>query len=115
MENTMLVSINNIDASQTKGTSETLEAWGHFLDYTATHLDYKIINHSSGMILHVRSDSSFLSVANNRSRARGFVFLSNKRLHTDKASINAPVHITCTIFKIYHDIGHRKLNIFSIC
>ena len=37
LDNTMLVSTNNLASAQTKGTSKTLEAREHLLDYAATH------------------------------------------------------------------------------
>ena len=69
LDNTMLVSTNNLASAQTKGTSKTLEAREHLLDYAATHPIAKLRYHASGMILHIHSDGSYLSVSKIRSRS----------------------------------------------
>jgi hypothetical protein len=48
------------------------------LDYLATHPDATIRYHASGMILHIHSDVSYLSVSKSRSRLRDLFFLGNK-------------------------------------
>lgn len=74
IDNTMLVSTNNLAVSQTKGTSATLEARDHLLDYATTHPFVKLRHHASGMILHMHSEGSYLSMSNSRSRADYFFF-----------------------------------------
>ena len=74
IDNTMLVSTNNLASAQTKGTSTTLEAREHLLDYAAMCPFSKLRCHASGMTLHIHSDGSYLSVSNSRSRAGGYFF-----------------------------------------
>jgi hypothetical protein len=53
-------------------------ATNQILDYLATHPDATIRYHASGMVLHIHSDASYLSVSNARSRLGGLFFLGNK-------------------------------------
>jgi hypothetical protein len=48
------------------------------LDYLATHTDASIRYHTSDMIFHIHSDTSYLSFSNARRRLGGMFFLSNK-------------------------------------
>ena len=75
---TMLHALNLLSAAQTKGTQQTVAALVHLLNYCATHPDAKIRYHTSGMILHIHSDASYLSELQARSRAGGHHYLSNK-------------------------------------
>jgi hypothetical protein len=61
----------------------TQAATNQLLDYLATHPDAAIRYHASGMILHIHSDASYLSVSNARSRLGGLFFLGNKSPEQD--------------------------------
>jgi hypothetical protein len=54
------------------------------LDYLTAHPDATIRYHASNTILHIHSDSSYLSVSNARSRLGGLFFLGNKLPEQDK-------------------------------
>jgi hypothetical protein len=75
---TVLMPLNDIAAKQTKATEKTQAATNQLLDYLATHPDATIRYHASGMILHIHSDASYLSVSNDRSRLGGLFFSGNK-------------------------------------
>jgi hypothetical protein len=81
---TVLMPLNHIATEQTKATEKTQAATNQLLDYLATHPDATIRYHASGMILHIHSDASYLSVSNTRSRLGGLFFLGNKSPEQDK-------------------------------
>ena len=61
-----------------------------FLNYAAAHPNAKIIYHTSGMILHIDSDASYLSVKNARSRVGGHFYLSTRSDPDTKPPTNPP-------------------------
>jgi predicted protein tyrosine phosphatase len=73
---TLLLHLNDIATEQAKATEKNQAATNQLLDYLATHPDATIRYHESDMILHIHSDSSYLSVSNARSRLGGLGFLS---------------------------------------
>jgi hypothetical protein len=75
--------LNDIATEQTKATEKTQGATNQLLDYLATHPDAIIRYHASNMILHIHSDSSYLSVSNARSCLGGMFFLGNKSPEQD--------------------------------
>jgi hypothetical protein len=75
---TVLMPLNDIATEQTKATEKTQAPKNQMLDYLATHQDATIRYHASGMVLHLHSDASYLSVSNLRSRLGGLFFLGNK-------------------------------------
>jgi hypothetical protein len=70
--------LNDIATEETEATEKTQAATNQLLDYLATHPDATIRYHASEMILHIHSDTSYISVSNARSRLRGLFFLGNK-------------------------------------
>jgi uncharacterized coiled-coil protein SlyX len=74
----VLMPLNEIAAEQTKATEKTQAAMNQLLDYLATHPDATIRYHASNMILHIHSDTSYLSVSNARRRLRDLFFLGNR-------------------------------------
>jgi hypothetical protein len=81
---TVLMPLNDIAMEQTKATGKTQAATNQLLDYLASHPDATIRYHASDMILHIHSDTSYLSVSNARSRLGGLFFLGNKSPEQDK-------------------------------
>jgi hypothetical protein len=81
---TVLMPLNEIATEQTKVTEKTQAATNKLSDYLATHPDATIRYHASGMILHIHSYASYLSVSNARSRIGGLFFLGNKSPEQDK-------------------------------
>jgi hypothetical protein len=80
---TALMPLNAIATEQTKATGKTQAATNQMLDYLATHPDAAIRYHASGMILHIHSDASYLSVSNGRSHLGGLFILGNKSPEQD--------------------------------
>lgn len=78
VDNTLLVAINTLASTQTKGTEATLTAAVQLLNYCATHPDAIIRFVASDMTLHIHSDASYLLATNARSR----LFLPKKRPRT---------------------------------
>jgi hypothetical protein len=70
--------LNDIATEQTKATGKTQATTNQLLDYLATRPDATIRYHASDMILHIHSDTYYLSVSNARSRLGGLFFLGNK-------------------------------------
>jgi hypothetical protein len=68
VDSTVLMPLNDIATEQTKATEKTQAATHQMLDYLAAHPDATIRYHASGMVLHIHSDASYLSVSNARSR-----------------------------------------------
>jgi hypothetical protein len=96
----MLVALGSLAEEQTKGTANTAKAVSQLLDYAATHPDASIRYSASGMILHLDSDASYLSLPKACSRAGGFYHLSARSNNPTKAPtqtppLNGPVHILC--------------------
>ena len=71
VDSTMLVALGSLAAAQSKGTTATLKACNKLLNYAATNPDAIVRFTRSGMILHIHSDTSYLSETNLRSRAGG--------------------------------------------
>jgi hypothetical protein len=80
---TVLMPLNDISTEQTKANEKTQDARNQLLDYLATHPDSAIRYHASDMIVHIHSDTSYLSVSNARTRLGGMFFLGNKSPEQD--------------------------------
>ena len=65
------------------------------LNYVATHPNATIRYNKSDMILHVHSDTSYLSEPQARSRACGHFYLSNQ----NSPKSNGPIHTISSIMK----------------
>ena len=96
---TMLVTISDLSQAQANSNESTLQMLVHLLNYAATHPDTKVHFHRSGMILHVHSDGSYLSVSKARSRVGGFFFLADNNNSLEHAKPNRAVHVISTILK----------------
>ena len=75
-----------------------------FLNYTATHPNAKIRYHASGMVLHIDSDASYLSIKNIKSRVGGHFYLStgsdpDTKPPTKPPPSNGPLHTVCSILR----------------
>jgi hypothetical protein len=99
VDNTMLVSLSSLAATQTKGTEKTMQALTQLLDYAATHPDAAIRYHKSEMILYVHSDASYLSEPQARSRVGGYFYLGNTNEPADNPKPNGPIHVEARILK----------------
>ena len=97
---TMVTALNELATTQTSKTATTkiMDKIIWFLDYAATHPDAKVRYHASGMVLHIQSDASYLSVKNAKSRVGGHFYLGNTR-DSEKPPTNGPLYIVCNILK----------------
>ena len=73
---TMLVALNSITAEQANSTEATAKSVTQIINYSVTHSEAITRYHASGMILHIHSDTSFLSDPGAKSRVGGFHYLS---------------------------------------
>jgi hypothetical protein len=76
--------LNEISTEQTTATEKTQTVAGQILDYLATHPDATIRFYASDMILHIHSDSSYLSVPKERSRLGRIFYLGYNPPNGDK-------------------------------
>ncbi len=58
---TMLVTLGSLAAAQAEGTQATLDACTQLLNYAVTHPEAILQYTASEMILHIHSDTSYLS------------------------------------------------------
>ena len=93
---TMLVTLGDIAANQSKATKHTMQEINWLLDYAASHADAKITYTASNMILRIHSDASYLSVPRARSRVGGHFYLS---LGATSPALNGPIHCVSKILK----------------
>jgi hypothetical protein len=56
------VAVNSLAAEQSKSMENTAKAIVQLLKYCTTHSDANIRYHASGMILHIDSNASYLSM-----------------------------------------------------
>ena len=104
VECTMLPALNTLTEQQSSPTKNTEYAITHFLDYAATNPSAIIQYKASDMILHIDSDTSYLSEPRAHSRTGRHHYLSS--LPTDPKKIpnlpppeNGPIHMECRILK----------------
>jgi hypothetical protein len=81
---TVIMPLNDIATEQTKATEKTQTVANQILDYLATHPDATIRYHKSDMILHIHSDTFYLSVSHAHSRLGGLFYCRNKPPQADK-------------------------------
>ena len=104
IDNTILVSCDDIAAQQKMATMKTLNLCAWLLEYIHTYQNPSITCCKSDMHLWIVSDSSYLSVAKLQSRVGGYHFLSNKPcpsilMNEQQLMMNAPVHVEALILK----------------
>ena len=98
----MLPALNTLAEQQSIPTKNTEAAINHFLDYAATNPSTIIQYKASDIILHIKSDASYLSDPRARSRTGRHYCLSS--LTTDPKQYpnlpppeNGPIHTECRI------------------
>ena len=96
IDNTMLVALTDVSAAQTKATEHTLQATVRLLNYAATHPEAILAYSKSNMILHVHTDTSYLSALKARSRRAACHFLSNGD-KDDNHQPNGPILVAAGI------------------
>jgi hypothetical protein len=102
IDNTILVALGSLAATQTKGTLATSKAAIHLLNYAASHPNATVRFHASEMCLHIHSDTSYLSESKARSCAGGIFFLSSFPLTAANApppKFNGAIHIVSSTMR----------------
>jgi len=96
VNNKLLVTLSSIGTEQATATENTNEAINMLLDYLATYPDDGITYRASDMIMAAHADAGYLNETKARSRAGGFIFMSE-----DEAvpRLNGPVLALATIIK----------------
>ena len=75
VDNTLLLTLNNIAAEQSQATTDTEKQIHKLLNYVATHHNASITYNASNMILKIHSDASYLSAKHSRSRAGRYFYM----------------------------------------
>lgn len=106
VDHTMLVALGELATKQTvvTATAKVAEDVVYFLNCAATHPSAALKYHASGMVLHVDSDASYLSVSKARSRVGGHHYLSSRSPEQTKTPIsdpppNGPIYAVCSFMK----------------
>ena len=73
---TIPVALNTIESQQSKSTQETAKKVVQLLNYATTYPEVITRYHTSGMSLHMHSDTSYLSAPGAKIRAGGYHYLS---------------------------------------
>ena len=90
---TMLVALGDLSSQQVKATANTYDKFIWFLNYAVNHPEATIHYHSSGMILRVHSDASYLSALRARIRAgRHYILTDPFNKTTNLPKSNGPIH-----------------------
>ena len=87
---TLYVDLGTLGSVQTKQTTITALGINRLLMNVVSHPGGTIQNHTSDMVLHIQSDTSYLSETGVRSRAGGCLFLSNNLFFKTKAPSRQP-------------------------
>eukprot|EP00957_Ditylum_brightwellii_P010574 800776-Ditylum_brightwellii.AAC.1 len=98
------MALNAIAAKQEHPTSKTAATIVQILNYCATHLEATVRYHTSGMVLHIHSNASYLSASRARSRAGGHFFLSDRPSNPTKpeesvAPPNDSIYPVCELLR----------------
>ena len=104
IDNTILVALNNISLEQSSATKNTSKKVAILLNDLNTNPNASIQYHTSGMILYVHSDASYMSIKKPRSRTGGIHFLSDARpestyYKTILPLMNVIIHVVCKILR----------------
>jgi hypothetical protein len=95
---TLIIPINVLASEQSNATEVTAEKVIKLLNYCNTHPETKIRYHASDMILHIHSDTSYLSENEAKSRAGGFFFMVNNNKNNKKLT-NEAILIVSKVLK----------------
>jgi hypothetical protein len=95
---TLIMPINVLASEQSNATEETADKVIELINYCNTHPETKIRYHASDMILHIHSDTSYLSENEAKSRAGGFFYMGNTTKN-DKKLTNGAILIVSKVLK----------------
>ena len=100
----MLVALGSLASAQATSTKVTAASLTRLLTYAATHPDAILRYNASDLILHIHSDTSYLSEPKACSRVEGHFFLSFNSANPSKqpatpAPNNGALHTVSVILK----------------
>ncbi len=96
---TVLMALSTILTEQTKATTKTMSRCRQLLDYLAANSDAKVRYHASDMVLNIRSDASYLTEANARSRLCGHFFIRWVPKNGEPIKLNGAFHVSANIMR----------------
>jgi hypothetical protein len=104
--------INVLASQQSNATEVTADKVIKLLNYCNTHPETKIRYHASDMILHIHSDTSYLSENEAKIRSGGFFYMDSNA-KTDKKLTNGAILIISKVFKhVMSSAAKHKLEQF---
>jgi hypothetical protein len=77
IDSTLLTAIGELATEQLTGIAATMAKLSQLLNYCATNPYATVCFTTSGMLLAVESDASYLSAVKTRSRAAGYFYLTS--------------------------------------
>jgi hypothetical protein len=86
---TLLMPINVLASEQLNATEVTADKVIKLLNYCNTHPETKTRYHASAMLLHIHTDTSYLSENESKSRAGGFFYIGNTTKNDKKLTNRA--------------------------
>jgi hypothetical protein len=95
---TLIMPINVSASEQSNATEVTADKVIKLVNYCNTHPETKIRYHASDMILHIHSDTSYLSENEAKSRAGGFFYMGSDT-KTDRKLTNGAILIISKVLK----------------
>ena len=101
IDNTILVALNELAASQSVPTEQTNYKIIMLLGYLSTYLNTKFQNTKSDMILHLDSDAVYVVAPKARSKVARYFYCGRKNNNTipSRTHLNGPIHIECKTLK----------------
>jgi hypothetical protein len=84
IDSTILVTLSNLAAQQTQASELTLQKADQLLDYLASNSDFTLQFYASNMQLAIKSNTSYLSAFNSRSRVGGYHYLTSSQKDPSK-------------------------------
>jgi hypothetical protein len=98
VDRTLSMPINVLASEQSNATEVTADKVIKLINYCNTHPETKNRYHASDMILHIHSDTSYLSEREAKSRAGGFFYMGNTT-QNDKKLTNGAILIISKVLK----------------
>ena len=100
----LLTALNDIATQQSTGTIEISQSITKLLNFCATYPNASPIFRTSDIVLHIDSDTSYLSLSKARSRVGGYYYLSDlssdlEKEPTSGSKPNGPIFTVCHILR----------------
>ena len=109
---TMVKALGSLASQQSEETDTTAKRITQLLNYAASNPDTTTRYSRSGMVLHISSDTSYLSEPKARSCVGVHFFLDNKHVGKDitRPKLNGPVHTVSNILRnVMSSAGEAKV------